>query len=72
MIPVLQNRWKLTGNTLVYYGLPQPPRLFRRRISLSTSAARTVATLDGRRPLEDYPNQSALRRLIRQGIVVDT
>ena len=71
MIPVLQNRWKLTGTTLVYYGLPQPPRLFRRRISLSPSAARTVAMLDGRRPLEDYPNLSALRRLIRRGVVVD-
>lgn len=71
MIPVLQNRWKLTGTTLVYYGLPQPPRLFRRRISLSPSAARTVAMLDGRRPLEDYPNPSALRRLIRRGVVVD-
>ena len=71
MIPVLQNRWKLTGTTLVYYGLPQPPRLFRRRISLSPSAAKTVAMLDGRRPLEDYPNPSALRRLIRRGVVVD-
>lgn len=71
MIPVLQYRWKLEGRTLVYYGLPQPPRLFRRRIPLSPSAARTVATLDGLRPLDDYPHPSALRRLIRLGAVVD-
>ena len=71
MTPVLQHRWKLEGRTLVYYGLPQPPRLFRRHISLSPSAARTVAMLDGLRPLEDYPHPSALRRLIRLGAVVD-
>lgn len=71
MIPTLQARWKLEGRQLTYYGLRQPPNLFRRTLRLDRRTAGLVAALDGVRPLEAYPASSGLRRLIRAGIVVD-
>lgn len=71
MIPTLQARWRLEGQYLVYYGLRQPPNLFRRRIWLDRRTAGLVRGLDGVRPLEDYIRTPGFQRLLREGIVVD-
>lgn len=71
MIPVLRPRWRLEGQHLVYYGLRQPPNLFRRRIWLDRRTAGLVASLDGVRPLDRYTRTPGLQRLLKEGIVVD-
>ena len=68
MIPVLQNRWKLEGRTLTYYGLRAMPHTFRRTLRVSRRTAASLAALDGVRPLEEF---RGLSRLVRLGVVVD-
>lgn len=71
MRPILQARWRLEGRDLVYYGLRKPPHLFHRRLRLSRRTADLVASLDGTHELEYYGTASGLKRLLKQGIVVD-
>ena len=47
MIPVLQSRWRLEGNRLVYYGLRNAPNTLRRKVTVTPSEARAIAALDG-------------------------
>ena len=71
MIPVLQSRWRLEGQTLVYYGLRQPPHLFHRRIWLDRRTAALVASLDGKRDISQYIRTPGFQKLLREGIVTD-
>ena len=72
MIPVLQSRWRLEGNRLVYYGLRNAPNTLRRKVTVTPSEARAIAALDGSVPLKELPDGGkALRRLVKLGIVVD-
>lgn len=71
MRPALQYRWRLEGQHLVYYGLRQPPALFRRRLWLDRRTAALVSSFDGVRTLEQYVRTPGLQRLLREGIVVD-
>ena len=71
MIPVLQSRWRLEGQTLVYYGLRQPPHLFHRRIWLDTAYRRTSASLDGKRISPNISVRPAFKSCSVEGIVTD-
>lgn len=72
MKPVLQSRWRLEGEVLVYYGLRNSPNTLRRTLRLTKTELRAIPRLDGTRALEDIPNGAqALRRLIKLGAVVD-
>lgn len=71
MIPVLQSRWRLEGQDLVYYGLRQPPGLFHKKIRLDRRTAALVASLDGDRLACAYRLTPLFDRLVDRGVVVD-
>lgn len=72
MIPVLQSRWRLEENRLVYYGLRNAPNTLHRKVKVTPVEARAVAALDGTVPLREMPGGGrALKRLIDMHIVVD-
>lgn len=72
LYPVLQSRWKLEQDgQLYYYGLRCPPHTFHSRVRISSRTRKALCRLDGKTPLSQIPGYQALRRLIRQGIVVD-
>ncbi len=69
--PILQSRWKLEGNSLVYYGLRNMPYTLKRRIRISRRTAGIISSMDGTRQLESYPRSSGIKRLIAQGMITD-
>lgn len=71
MKPMLQSRWHLEGQDLVYYGLRQPPNLFRQKFRLDRHTALLVASLDGVRPISAYSVTPQFATLLQHGVVVD-
>ena len=72
MMPVLQSRWRLEENRLVYYGLRNAPNTLHRKVKITPAEARAVAALDGTVPLREMPGGGrVLKRLIDMHIVVD-
>ena len=65
MIPVLQSRWRLEGNRLVYYGLRNAPNTLRRKVTVTPSEARAIAALDGSVPLKELPDGGKALELYR-------
>lgn len=71
MKPVLQTRWKLEENKLVYYGLRKKPDTFRRTVRVSPRTAGYIKQMDGQRELSDIGKNSGIKKLIRKSIIVD-
>lgn len=75
MIPVLQTRWAVKENYLIYYGLRKKPDTFKKsKIKLSLKTIAFLNELDGTRKIDEYTNQKITRgvkRLIKQNIIVD-
>lgn len=62
----LQNRWKLEKNKLIYFGLRNPPFMFKNKIRISKAERRIIKLL----PCELAENElKKVRRLIGQQIV---
>ncbi|MTI85878.1 MAG: hypothetical protein FH756_18775 [Firmicutes bacterium] len=53
MYPVLQNRWKLEGNAIKYYGLRNYPHTLQRIIKLSSAEISFLSSLDGKATLKE-------------------
>ena len=64
----LQNRWRLEGRKLYYYGLRRPPYLFKNRVKLSAKKASLISSL----PLElDAREIRLLGKLAGEQVVED-
>lgn len=68
---ILQSRWKLADGQLVYFGLPAEPDTFRRRRRLSRRCRALLSAMDGTRDWEVKRLPAPLRRLVREGILVE-
>lgn len=73
MKPVLQNRWVLKDNVLVYYGLRAKPYTFKNKIKIDKHTTEFINQLDGKREINEYSdfNKNKIKRLISQKIIVD-
>ncbi len=74
MIPVLQERWRVKDNFLIYFGLRRQPDTFKNRIKISSRTAAFIDALDGVRCIEEYNEHritKEIMRLIEQKIIVD-
>lgn len=67
---VLQNRWKICKNHIVYYGIRKAPYTFKNSIKLSKSTLNLLRQSDGKRPLKRSELNFQIRSLIKQGILV--
>ena len=57
----IQNRWKLEGRKLQYYGLRNAPNMFRNSIALSKKQADLLAALPKAHPSHLRKPKSSLR-----------
>lgn len=69
-VMVLQNRWKICKNHIVYYGIRKAPYTFKNSIRLSKSSLKILKQLDGAKTLSRKEINFEIKRLIKQGIVV--
>jgi len=71
LIPFLQNRWKIEYNYIEYYGLRAKPYTFIRKIRISAVTKKVILSFDGKLTIDNYKINSELKKLIKQGIIVD-
>ena len=73
--PVLNNRWKLEGNSLYYYGLRNYPYTLQRIIKLSQHEVEFITTFNGYTTLHELLKSHVLtkmlKRLLSENIIVD-
>lgn len=73
--PVLQNRWKIEGNLLKYYGLRNYPYTLKRTIRLTHREARYIRAMDGKTPffeiIRKFGLPKAINELINESVIVD-
>ncbi|HOO43633.1 MAG TPA: hypothetical protein PKU69_01055, partial [Bacillota bacterium] len=65
---VLQNRWSIKGNRLVYYGMRVKPYFLKNHIRISSKARSILEQMP--KPL-DETEMKTISRLIKQQIVVN-
>lgn len=71
MKAVLQTRWKVEAQYLVYYGLPNKPFTFKRKIKINSNTRRVLLTLDGKKTLCPQDITPKIKWLIKHKILVD-
>lgn len=71
MRPILQNRWKVEGNYLYYYGFRKAPNTFNNKIKLSKMDIETVSYMNGYYELSTYKITKKVKELIANNIIVD-
>lgn len=69
-ITVLQNRWKICKNHIVYYGIRKAPYTFKNSVRLLKSTLDILRAMDGKKTLRETGINFQIKKLIRQKIVV--
>jgi hypothetical protein len=73
--PILQNRWKVEGTLLKYYGLRNYPYTLRRTIRLSNREVRYINEMDGKTAFSEINRRlglpSIITGLINESVIVD-
>lgn len=74
LIPVLQARWVVKGNSLIYYGLREKPNTFKNKIKINHKTINFINQLDGKYEINEYAEikiTRSVKSLIKQKIIVD-